>query len=55
LPGTMDTAVNRKEMPGADTTQWVQPASVASLILWLAGDAAKDVTGATIPVYGQGL
>src|SRR5580692_1388923 len=23
LPGTMDTAVNRKEMLGADTTQWV--------------------------------
>src|SRR5580692_6077798 len=55
LPGTMDTAVNRKEMLGADTTQWVQPASVASLILWLAGDAGKDVTGAAIPVYGQGL
>jgi NAD(P)-dependent dehydrogenase (short-subunit alcohol dehydrogenase family) len=38
LPGTMDTPVNRKGMPGADTSQWVQPASVASLIVWLAGD-----------------
>lgn len=55
LPGTMDTAANRKDMPGADMTQWVQPASVASLILWLAGDAGKDVTGAAIPVYGRGL
>jgi NAD(P)-dependent dehydrogenase (short-subunit alcohol dehydrogenase family) len=55
LPGTMDTPANRKAMPGADTAQWVQPASVASLILWLAGDAGKDVTGATIPVYGRGL
>ena len=55
LPGTMDTAPNRKAMPGADTSQWVQPASVASLILWLAGDAGKDVTGATIPVYGRAL
>jgi NAD(P)-dependent dehydrogenase (short-subunit alcohol dehydrogenase family) len=55
LPGTIDTPVNRKDMPGADTSQWVQPASVASLIVWLAGDAGKDVTGAAIPVYGRGL
>ncbi|HEY3971452.1 MAG TPA: SDR family NAD(P)-dependent oxidoreductase [Candidatus Sulfotelmatobacter sp.] len=55
LPGTMNTPANRKDMPGADTSQWVQPASVASLILWLAGDTGKDVTGAAIPVYGRGL
>ena len=55
LPGTMDTPANRKAMPGADTSAWVQPASIASLIVWLAGDAGKDVTGAAIPVYGSGL
>ena len=55
LPGTMDTPANRTAMPGADVSQWVQPASVASLIVWLAGDAGKDVTGAAIPVYGRGL
>src|ERR1035437_1877131 len=55
LPGTMDTSANRKAMPAADTSQWVQPASVASLIVWLAGDAGKDITGAAIPVYGGGL
>lgn len=55
LPGTMDTAANRKAMPKADISQWVQTESVASLILWLAGDAGKDVTGAAIPVYGAGL
>jgi NAD(P)-dependent dehydrogenase (short-subunit alcohol dehydrogenase family) len=55
LPGTMDTPANRQAMPGADTSQWVQPASVASLIVWLAGDAGKDVNGAAIPVYGRGL
>lgn len=55
LPGTMDTAANRKDMPGAETSKWVQPASVASLIVWLSGDAGKDVTGAAIPVYGGGL
>ena len=55
LPGTMDTPANRQAMPGADTSKWVQPASVASLIAWLAGDAGKDVNGAVIPVYGSGL
>jgi NAD(P)-dependent dehydrogenase (short-subunit alcohol dehydrogenase family) len=55
LPGIMDTPANRKVIPGADVSQWVQPASVASLIVWLAGDAGKDVTGAAIPVYGGGL
>jgi NAD(P)-dependent dehydrogenase (short-subunit alcohol dehydrogenase family) len=55
LPGTMDTPANRKAMAGADVSQWVQPASVASLIVWLAGDGGKDVTGSAIPVYGRGL
>jgi len=55
LPGTMDTPANRKAMPGADTSQWVQPASVASLIVWLASEAGKDVNGAVIPVYGAAL
>ena len=55
LPGTMDTPANRKDMPNADTSQWVQPASVASLIVWLASDAGSDLTGAAIPVYGRGL
>ena len=55
LPGTMDTPANRKDMPGADVSQWVQPASVASLIVWLTGESGKDVTGAVIPVYGKGL
>jgi NAD(P)-dependent dehydrogenase (short-subunit alcohol dehydrogenase family) len=55
LPGTIDTAANRAAMPGADISQWVQPTSIASLILWLAADAGKDVTGAAIPVYGAGL
>ena len=53
LPGTMDTPANRKAMPAADFSKWVQPATVASLIAWLASDAGKDVNGAVIPVYGS--
>jgi NAD(P)-dependent dehydrogenase (short-subunit alcohol dehydrogenase family) len=53
LPGTMDTPANRRFMPKADFSKWVQPATIASLIIWLARDAGKDVNGAVIPVYGD--
>jgi NAD(P)-dependent dehydrogenase (short-subunit alcohol dehydrogenase family) len=52
LPGTMDTAANRKAMPNVDVSKWVRPATVANLIAWLAGEAGRDVNGAVIPVYG---
>lgn len=55
LPGTMDTPANRKAMPKSDFGRWVRPAWVADLIVWLAGEAGKDVTGAAIPVYGADL
>ena len=53
LPGTIDTPANRKAMPKADFSRWVRPATVASLIVWLARDAGNDVNGAVIPVYGN--
>jgi len=53
LPGTMDTPANRKAMPDADFSKWVRPASVASLMVWLASEARRDVNGAVIPVYGS--
>jgi len=46
LPGTMDTPGN----PGA---QFVKPAQVAAMLVHLASDAAAQVTGAAIPVYGS--
>ena len=52
LPGTIDTPANRKAMPKADFSKWVQPKSIASLMVWLASEAGRDVNGAAIPVYG---
>jgi NAD(P)-dependent dehydrogenase (short-subunit alcohol dehydrogenase family) len=52
LPGTMDTPANRQAMPKADPAKWVQPASVAGLVVWLASEAGIEVNGAVIPVYG---
>jgi NAD(P)-dependent dehydrogenase (short-subunit alcohol dehydrogenase family) len=53
LPGTIDTPQNRQAMPGADFSRWVKPDSLADVILFLASDAARDIHGAAIPVYGQ--
>jgi NAD(P)-dependent dehydrogenase (short-subunit alcohol dehydrogenase family) len=46
LPGTMDT-------PGNSGS--VKPAQVAALLLHLASDAASQITGAAIPIYGNQL
>ncbi len=53
LPGTIDTPQNREEMPKANTDTWVQPESLADVILFLASHAARDIHGAAIPVYGR--
>lgn len=53
VPSTIDTAANREAMGDSTASQWVQPASLASLLLWLCSDAGRDVTGAWIPVYGR--
>jgi NAD(P)-dependent dehydrogenase (short-subunit alcohol dehydrogenase family) len=53
LPGTIDTPQNRKAMPNADFSRWVQPESLADVILFLASDAARDIHGAAVPVYGR--
>src|SRR5262245_4764526 len=55
LPSTIDTPTNRKAMPKADFSKWVNPEKLASLIVWLAGDTASEVSGAVIPVYGRDL
>lgn len=53
LPSTIDTAANRRAMPDADPARWVQPASIAKVVCWLASGEARDVSGAVIPVYGR--
>jgi NAD(P)-dependent dehydrogenase (short-subunit alcohol dehydrogenase family) len=50
LPSTMDTEANRRAMPTADRRAWVTPDSVARAILFLASDAAADVTGTLLAV-----
>lgn len=52
LPTIIDTPANRVSMPDADPARWVAPADLASVIAFLASDAARAVHGAALPVTG---
>ena len=52
LPTTIDTPENRAAMPDADPSRWVAPADLASVIAFLASDAARAVHSAAVPVTG---
>jgi len=52
LSDMIDTPANRKAVPGADYSKWVQPSQVANLALSLAWDGLSQVSGAAIPIYG---
>jgi NAD(P)-dependent dehydrogenase (short-subunit alcohol dehydrogenase family) len=53
LPSTIDTPANRAAMPKADVNRWVLPQSLARVVEFLLSDAARDVSGAALPVYGR--
>jgi NAD(P)-dependent dehydrogenase (short-subunit alcohol dehydrogenase family) len=53
LPSIIDTPANRHDMPGADFSAWVSPEGLAEVIVFLASDAAREITGALVPVNGR--
>ncbi|RQH02777.1 SDR family NAD(P)-dependent oxidoreductase [Paraburkholderia dinghuensis] len=53
LPSIIDTPQNRRDMPDADFTRWVQPREIAALIAYLLSADAQAITGASIPVNGR--
>lgn len=53
LPSIIDTPANRADMPKADFGRWVTPDALADVIVFLASDAARAVTGALLPVSGR--
>ena len=52
MPGTMDTAANRRTMPQADVSKWVKTDDVARVIHWLLSDDARAVRSVVVPVLG---
>jgi NAD(P)-dependent dehydrogenase (short-subunit alcohol dehydrogenase family) len=55
LPGTIDTQANRQFDPTAGNSTWIAPDRLAALAVFLISDAAAQITGAAIPVYGAQL
>lgn len=53
LPSIIDTPANRNDMPNADFSRWVKPEALAAVIAFLASDASRAITGASIPVLGR--
>ena len=53
LPSIIDTPANRADTPKADFSRWVTPEAVADVILFLASDGARGITGALLPVSGR--
>ncbi len=54
LPSTIDTPANREAMADADRTAWLAPHEIARVLVFLASDAGKIVTGAAIPLQRGG-
>ena len=52
-PSTLDTPANRAGMLDADFSTWVPLTDVAASISFLASDAAGQLRGAWLPVYGS--
>jgi NAD(P)-dependent dehydrogenase (short-subunit alcohol dehydrogenase family) len=53
LPSILDTPTNRSDMPKADFASWVAPEDLAAVMLFLASEEARAVTGALVPVTGR--
>ena len=53
LPSIIDTPANRADMPKADCSTWVAPEDLAAVMLFLASEEARAVTGALLPVTGR--
>lgn len=50
LPDVIDTPANREMMPDADFDAWTAPKEIANVIAFLCCDAARTISGASIPV-----
>jgi NAD(P)-dependent dehydrogenase (short-subunit alcohol dehydrogenase family) len=51
-PSIVLTPANRASMPSADTSHWVTPEEIASLVLFLCSEDARSISGNVLKVYG---
>ena len=53
MPSVIDTPMNREMMPDADHDEWVDPADIADVVLFLCSSEAGVTSGAAVPAYGE--
>ncbi|HMG83274.1 MAG TPA: SDR family NAD(P)-dependent oxidoreductase [Ferruginibacter sp.] len=53
VPSTMDTPLNRKEMPDADFTKWVPTKDVAETIDFILGTAGSNLRHTVLKIYNE--
>jgi NAD(P)-dependent dehydrogenase (short-subunit alcohol dehydrogenase family) len=53
VPGTIDTASNRKAMPEADFSTWVKAEDIAGVIYYYCTDEAKAIREPVIKLYNK--
>lgn len=53
VPGTIDTAINRKSMPDADFNSWVRAEAVAEVIFFYCTDTAAALREPVIKMYNN--
>lgn len=53
LPSIIATEENKRNMPGADYTRWVDPAEIAKFIGYLCSEEANGINGAVVKFPGK--
>ena len=53
VPSTIDTAANRKAMPGADFSKWVPPSNIADAISFCLTDTGRMLRDQVIRIYNN--
>lgn len=52
-PSTIDTPLNRKEMPNANPDNWVQPQELAEIFEFVLSDTGNSLRETVLKVYGN--
>jgi len=53
VPSTLDTALNRKNMPDADPNNWVKPQALAEILEFIISDKGSPLRETVLKVYNN--
>jgi NAD(P)-dependent dehydrogenase (short-subunit alcohol dehydrogenase family) len=53
VPSTLDTALNRKSMPDANPSNWVQPEALAVILEFICSDVSSPLREPVLKVYNN--